>query len=369
MATGGYVGAPTRIKQAYTVTNMVGSIGSFESGTWNLTTAEKVYTYIATAQKKYGSNSLQMKGDTSVFERTYTLRNSGGVVKPTLDPTHKYYVRVETYQTETTGSTDIYWPIAEPSVLAGQSGPAGQWTICSAVVDRSSFSAGAYEMRLDYNNANTAGSMWFDGLMLVDLTATFGAGNEPDKTWCDANITFTTSTTTVEWWEPTYQPRARKITAAYIGIDGVARKIKRAYVGDANNRARLCYGEAPGVNYLLSRTVPVGSKTMTLGTGSIDTYTGGKFTVGSNSSTVYTGIQMYAEESGETLGYYWHVLRYIKEDSTTVDVIYEEVDSGGQMVSLTVPMAYRSLRFLSGSPPSGTLLTWLKNNGAQASSS
>ena len=180
-----------------TITNLVGSIGSFESGTWNLTTAEKAYTYIATAQAKYGSNSLQMKGDTSVFERTYTLRNSGGVVKPRLDPTHKYYVRVETYQEETTGSTDIYWPIAEPSMLAGQSGPAGQWNVCSTVVDRSSFSAGSYEMRIDYNNANTAGTMWFDGLMLVDLTDAFGAGYEPAAAWCDANIPFTDGTADV----------------------------------------------------------------------------------------------------------------------------------------------------------------------------
>lgn len=180
-----------------TITNLVGSIGSFESGTWLLTTAEKAYTYISTARKKYGSNSLQMKGDTSVFERTYTLHNSDGVMQLTLVPAHKYYVRVETYQEEATGSTDIYWPIAEPSMLAGQSGPAGQWNVCSAVVDRSSFAAGSYEMRIDYNNANTAGAMWFDGLMLVDLTDAFGAGYEPTAAWCDANIPFTDSTADV----------------------------------------------------------------------------------------------------------------------------------------------------------------------------
>ena len=190
-----------QMKQYYTVTNLVGSIGSFESGTWNLTTTEKTYINIATAHAKYGSYSLQIKGDTSVGERTYTLRNSSGVVQPNLIPNHKYYVRVETYQETKTGSTDIYWPIAEPSVLAGQSGPAGQWNICSTVVDRSSFSSGKNSMRIDYNNANTDGKMWFDGLMLVDLTDTFGAGNEPDKAWCDANIEFTeTTTTTKEKW-------------------------------------------------------------------------------------------------------------------------------------------------------------------------
>ena len=190
-----------QMKQYYTVTNLVGSIGSFESGTWNLTTDEKTYTNIMTNYVKYGSNSLRMKGDTSVQERTYTLRNSSGQVKPTLTPNHKYYVRVETYQESKTGSCDIYWPIAEPSMFSGQNGVAGQWNVCSAIVDRSSFSAGTYTMRIDYNNVGTAGMMWFDGLMLVDLTDTFGAGNEPNKAWCDANIEFTeTTTTTKEKW-------------------------------------------------------------------------------------------------------------------------------------------------------------------------
>lgn len=180
-----------------TITNLVGSIGSFESGTWLLTTAEKAYVHIVSDHVKYGANSLRITGDTAEFERTYTLRNSGGVVQPTLVPAHKYYVRVETYQEEATGSTDIYWPIAEPSMLAGHSGPAGQWNICSTVVDRSSFAAGSYEMRIDYNNANTAGTMWFDGLMLVDLTDAFGAGYEPTAAWCDANIPFTDSTASV----------------------------------------------------------------------------------------------------------------------------------------------------------------------------
>lgn len=185
-----------------TITNLVGSIGSFESGTWNLTTDEKTYTNIATAHVKYGSHSLRMKGDTSVQERTYTLRNSSGQVKPTLTPNHKYYVRVETYQESKTGSCDIYWPIAEPSMLAGQNGAAGQWNICSTVVDRSSFSAGAQSMRIDYNNLGTDGMMYFDGLILVDLTADFGEGLEPDKAWCDKYIPYTDSTikTTAPWF-------------------------------------------------------------------------------------------------------------------------------------------------------------------------
>lgn len=42
---------------------------------------------------------------------------------------------------------------------------------------------------------DTAGSKaYFDGYLLVDLTETFGAGNEPSKEWCDENI---------EWFDGT----------------------------------------------------------------------------------------------------------------------------------------------------------------------
>lgn len=36
-------------------------------------------------------------------------------------------------------------------------------------------------------------STYWDNVMVVDLTETFGAGNEPTKEWCDANIVYTTS--------------------------------------------------------------------------------------------------------------------------------------------------------------------------------
>ena len=34
-------------------------------------------------------------------------------------------------------------------------------------------------------------NIWCDGLMIVDLTAAFGAGAEPTQAWCDKNLVFT----------------------------------------------------------------------------------------------------------------------------------------------------------------------------------
>jgi hypothetical protein len=39
--------------------------------------------------------------------------------------------------------------------------------------------------------------MWFDGMMLIDLTATFGAGKEPTAAWCDVNIPYFVGTQTI----------------------------------------------------------------------------------------------------------------------------------------------------------------------------
>ena len=82
--------------------------------------------------------------------------------------------------------------------MEGQSiGSSGSWNIVSAVNNRSSFTSGSYPLRLDYNNNNATTSVWYDGVMLIDLTASFGAGNEPTKSWCDENIPFFEGTTLI----------------------------------------------------------------------------------------------------------------------------------------------------------------------------
>lgn len=42
-----------------------------------------------------------------------------------------------------------------------------------------------------------SGIIYFDGLLVIDLTATFGTGNEPDKEWCDNHIDYFNGTTTI----------------------------------------------------------------------------------------------------------------------------------------------------------------------------
>ena len=134
-----------------------------------------------------GGSSIKLTGTTSVPE--VTVNTSASIA---LTPSHIYYARVYGYQTEKAGgSVGFYWPIAEPNFQEGISlKDAGSWQLSSGRTNRTSFSSGSYQLRLDYNNNYIAGTMYFSAPMLIDLTAAFGSGNEPTKEWMDSNIPY-----------------------------------------------------------------------------------------------------------------------------------------------------------------------------------
>lgn len=201
------LGAPTEpsvlVQGTKTIHNLLG-----RSGMFNISDVDGVgsMAIIDQTHVKYGSYALKLHARAALTESTYELspKNENSIFH--LIPSHIYYIRVETYQEAKVGDTDIYWPIAEPSFLSGQSGPAGQWNLISAVNNRSNFSEGYYPLRLDFNNNSKNGDMWFDGLMLIDLTADFGAGNEPDQAWCDANILYFSNKYNIKYDKPYWKP-------------------------------------------------------------------------------------------------------------------------------------------------------------------
>ena len=134
-----------------------------------------------------GGSSIKLTGTTSTPE---VLTNTAASIA--LIPSHIYYARVYGYQTtKAGGSVGFYWPIAEPSFQESISlKDAGSWQMYSGRNNRTSFSSGNYQFRLDYNNNYIAGTMYFSAPMLIDLTVAFGSGNEPTKEWCDQNLTF-----------------------------------------------------------------------------------------------------------------------------------------------------------------------------------
>ena len=201
------LGAPTEpsvlVQGTKTIHNLLGRSGMFDildvDGAGSMAIIDQTHV-------KYGSYSLKLHARVDLPEATYELspKNENSIFH--LIPSHIYYIRVETYQETKVGTTDIYWPVAEPSFLSGQSGPAAQWNLISAVNNRSNFSEGYYPLRLDFNNNSENGDMWFDGLMLIDLTADFGAGNEPDKAWCDANLPYFSNKYNIKYDKPYWKP-------------------------------------------------------------------------------------------------------------------------------------------------------------------
>lgn len=150
---------------------------------------------IDTAHAKYGTTSIKLTGTSSASE--ILVQNS---VSIPINSTHKYYARYEVYHEGASGTAGIYWPIAEPNFVEGVSlGTANTWNVVSVVNNRTSFSSyTTAPLRLDYNNNKATTSVWYDGLVLIDLTESFGSGNEPTKEWCDKNIPFFEGTTYIE---------------------------------------------------------------------------------------------------------------------------------------------------------------------------
>lgn len=62
----------------------------------------------------------------------------------------------------------------------------GQWVLLSSIKSLSSVASGSWMFRNFVINPST--ESWCTRMMIIDLTDTFGAGNEPTKEWCDANI-------------------------------------------------------------------------------------------------------------------------------------------------------------------------------------
>lgn len=201
------LGAPTEpsvlVQGTKTIHNLLGRSGMFDKS--------DVYPTVAGVSNdkkhaKYGSYSLKLavQGDTSKAKYTLMPKNENSLFY--LNPSHIYYIRVEMYQEERHGGIDIYWPIAESSFLSARSGPEGQWNLISAVSNRSNFSEGYYPMQLVCDQGSLYVFTWLDGLMLIDLTADFGAGNEPDKAWCDANLPYFSNKYNIKYDKPYWKP-------------------------------------------------------------------------------------------------------------------------------------------------------------------
>ena len=228
MARKAYIGVngkARRVTKMYIGAKMLTNLlpnGDFEGSGWSGATHSTAHAYS-------GTRSMQCVGTAGSAEDTHNT-----TANIALNNTHQYYASIYGWQdTKTNGArVGFYWPVAEPSFNDNLPvGEAGQWNRYSATNNRNSFSNSSYPFRVDWNNNGVAGTIYFDGCMLIDLTAEFGAGNEPTKEWCDEHIRFT----------------AGGQVCAFVDGNSKARNIKKAYVG-IGGKARPCF-DYEGVDY------------------------------------------------------------------------------------------------------------------------
>ena len=140
---------------------------------------------LSTKHVKYNNQSVLITAKTSLVETTATSQFTCPLIK-----NHKYYACYEIYQETVVAASEMFWPIIGGRSFTGAASAANTWKKVSSVFTRSADESDNYPFRLDFNNNYNAGQMWFDGLMLIDLTAAFGEGNEPDVTWCNSHIKY-----------------------------------------------------------------------------------------------------------------------------------------------------------------------------------
>ena len=176
----------------YTITNMIKN-GNFEkdAANWALSGAS-----ITSDEKYSGEKSLMLSPNTTAMS-TQTLSSTAPVLN------HKYYgsIMYKTASGLTAADNRFEWYNTDNSdalmVFANKKDTQGKWERLSGIgqITSTSYLDKSWYVRNFMVNATT--NSYVDEVMIVDLTETFGAGNEPTKEWCDENINYFEGTTII----------------------------------------------------------------------------------------------------------------------------------------------------------------------------
>lgn len=181
---------------AYSVTNLITN-GSFENGIngWD-TNNSKNYSiinegYSGTYSLKY---NLIHIADYSDFGVAVQFLNEDSLII-----NHKYY---SSYMFKTTvnnyscpGNFEIYGN----TVFGENQTTLSSWTKLSGLISLT-YKVGASDHFRSYifnTSKCSSNDVFSDDFILIDLTTTFGAGNEPSQEWCDKHIDYFDGTTTI----------------------------------------------------------------------------------------------------------------------------------------------------------------------------
>jgi hypothetical protein len=174
----------------YTLTNMLTN-GSFENGTtgWTVNTSTTKVETVG-AGGKYDSKYVKITP-----ESTWDFLKSSDI---TILANHKVYMSGYYRKIGGGSSTMSIYDLTNDKRLGsiGFTNDVSTWSRVS-IYSTNSTSITKYNVLVyGASSTYTVGmySEW-DNIMLIDLTESFGSGNEPDKEWCDANLDWFEGTT------------------------------------------------------------------------------------------------------------------------------------------------------------------------------
>ena len=176
-------------KKKYTVTNLLEN-GSFEN--------DVSLDYIVKSDSKYvdGNNSGKLVSNTNTFDylgyldfyKDHVYYFSGYIDIATLSGDNEPYVFIESYIWLDDNWGDSQWFLSKYNNYSTTNG----WERWSFISVEESDGTDIPVMVGVFDNqfANLNVEAYFDSFLLIDLTETFGVGNEPELDWCDENISY-----------------------------------------------------------------------------------------------------------------------------------------------------------------------------------
>jgi len=141
----------------------------------------RVYSNLAQNWPRYNYDNYNIQGK-AIYARLYAYKTSN-----TINPGITFVTTATTEEWPTQSfEYPNYWEM----------GPINQWNVMSVSIPNAQYRY--LKIMVAQTNQNATGYVWFDGLMVIDLNATFGS-NVPTIKWMDKMIPYFDVTGTFSW--------------------------------------------------------------------------------------------------------------------------------------------------------------------------
>lgn len=186
----------------YEITNLITN-GSFEEGLNGWYNYEYTNYEIATVDEGgyYGNSSLRFNYNTEI--PSYTSMTVQNISVPILN--HKYYgaLMFKSSSTFTTNDCRFEWYYNDSEggkiIFTYKDKKTIDWIKLSGIYSLVNSDYLDKQWVVRNFQVNPQEYSYVDGLIIIDLTETFGAGNEPSQEWCDENINWFEGTTKINY--------------------------------------------------------------------------------------------------------------------------------------------------------------------------